>query len=416
MIDYTIKTLDNGLRVIHNYDPARAMVALNLLYNVGARDEKPEHTGLAHLFEHLMFGGSANVPDYSREIQRAGGTDNAWTSNDFTNFYCKVPAENAEAAFRAESDRMLALSADPKVLDVQRRVVVEEFKQQCLNQPYGDLMHKLRPAVYGSEHPYSWPTIGKEYSHVEQTTPADVDNWFYTHYAPNNAVLAVSGNITLEETMRLARKWFGTIPAREIAHRQLPAPQLPAENVRLELNGKVPATLLVKAYPMAAYGQPGYYAADMITDLLSNGQSSRFVQRLMLADDSVFAGVDASITGCEHEGMMLILAQMADESPETLAKAEQLIERELMALTRRGEVSEYELERAKNRFEFTHAKQMNNYMDRARELALATLRGFDLNDRVARQRAVTLDDIQRTATRLFVERPHVTVVYRPEQG
>lgn len=414
MIEYSLHTLDNGLRVVHNYDPARAMVALNLLYDVGARDESPEHTGLAHLFEHLMFGGSVNVPDYSREIQRAGGTDNAWTSNDFTNFYAKVPAENVEAAFRAESDRMLALSADPKVLEVQRRVVVEEFKQQCLNQPYGDLMHRLRPAVYGDEHPYSWPTIGKEYSHVEQTTAEDVDRWFYSHYAPNNAVLAVSGNITLDETLRLARKWFGSIPARTIAPRRLPEPKLPVENVRMELTGKVPATLLVKAYPMAPYGHPDYYTADLITDLLSNGQSSRFMQRLMLADDSVFAGVDASITGCQNEGMLLVMAQMADESPETLAKAEELIERELTTLTQDQDVSPYEMERAKNRFEFTHAKQMNNYLDRARELALATLRGDDLNDRVGRQRAVTLDDVRRVATDLFITRPHVTLIYRPE--
>lgn len=414
MIEYSIHTLDNGLRVIHNYDPARAMVALNLLYDVGSRDEKPEHTGLAHLFEHLMFGGSPNVPDYSAAILSAGGTDNAWTSNDYTNFYCKVPAENVEAAFRAESDRMLQLSNDPKVLEVQRRVVVEEFKQQCLNQPYGDLMHKLRPAVYGDAHPYSWPTIGKEYAHVEQTAAEDVDDWFYHHYAPNNAVLAVSGNISLERTLELARKWFGPIPARDIAPRNLPAPQLPTEDRRLELSGKVPSTLLVKAYPMAPYGHPDYYTADLLTDLLSNGPSSRFVQRLMLAEDSVFAGVDASITGCAHEGMLLVMAQMSDESPETLAEAERQIDRELKLLAVPGEVSEYELERSLNRFEFTHARQMNNYMDRARELAIAALRGVDINDRVALQRRTTLADVTRVADTLFNRTPSVTLIYRPE--
>lgn len=413
MIEYRNFTLDNGLQVVHNPDPRRAMVALNLLYNVGARDEDPQHTGMAHLFEHLMFGGSAHVSDYSRVIQDAGGSDNAWTSNDFTNFYCKLPAANVETGFWAESDRMLSLSFDPKVLEVQRRVVVEEFKQQCLNQPYGDLMHKLRPALYGVDHPYSWPVIGKEYSHIEQVTPEDVRRWFYSHYAPNNAVLAVSGNISYERTVELAQKWFGPIPARRIASRQLPAPDFPSEDTTIEASGPVPATLIVKAYPMAPYGTPDYYTADTITDLLSNGQSSRLVQRLMLGPEPLFAGVDASILGSEHEGMLMMVAQMADESPEAIRRAVELMDRETRLLAVEGEVSAYELERSLNRAEFTFTKSMTDYLERAQQLAMSAMHGEDINDRIAMQRRTGLADVRRVADRIFNHTPSVTLYYRP---
>lgn len=412
MIEYRTYTLDNGLQIIHNPDPKRAMVALNLLYNVGARDEDPAHTGMAHLFEHLMFGGSQNVADFSRVIQNAGGSDNAWTSNDFTNFYCKLPAANVETGFWAESDRMLALSFDPKVLEVQRRVVVEEFKQQCLNQPYGDLMHKLRPALYGVDHPYSWPVIGKEYSHIEQVTPDDVQRWFYSHYAPNNAVLAVSGNIGFEQTVELASKWFGPIPRRDVTPRRLPHPAFPTTDITVEASGKVPSTLIVRAYPMDPYGTPDYYTADTITDLLSNGQSSRFVQRLMLGPEPIFAGVDASILGSEHEGMLMIVAQMADESPAAIQRAIELIDRETKCLAQPGEVSAYELERSLNRAEFTFTKSMTDYLERAQQLAMSVIHGVDLNQQIALQQRTTLDDIQRVSDKIFNHTPAVTLYYR----
>ncbi|MDE5642729.1 MAG: insulinase family protein [Muribaculaceae bacterium] len=414
-MDYKTITLANGLRVVHNCEPARAMVAINLLYNVGSRDESPELTGIAHLFEHLMFGGSANIPDYTRAIESAGGNDNAWTSNDFTNFYVQVPAHNVETAFWAESDRMLALSFDPHVLEVQQRVVIEEFKQQCLNQPYGDLMHHLRKAAYGGGHPYSWPVIGLEPEHIAKVTEKDVRDWFYTHYAPNNAVLAVCGNISFERTVELAEKWFGPIPARAIAPRSLPAPAFPKEEVRLTAHGNVPSTLIVKAIPMDAHGTPDYYAADTITDLLANGESSRYIRRLIHGPETIFSGANASIIGSEHEGLMLLMAQMADESEEAVNRAEELLMQEARALAVPGEVSEYELERSFNRFEFTFETSMTNYLDKAQELAISVMHDEDINRRVAVQRSTTLGDIRRVADRLFNHTPAVTLFYRPEK-
>ncbi|MDE6332105.1 MAG: insulinase family protein, partial [Muribaculaceae bacterium] len=378
-MEYTTFTLANGLRVVHNCEPTRAMVAINLLYDVGSRDESPELTGIAHLFEHLMFGGSANIADYTRAIEAAGGNDNAWTSSDFTNFYAQVPAHNVETAFWAESDRMLSLSFDSHVLDVQKKVVVEEFKQQCLNRPYGDLMHHIRRAAYGLGHPYGWPVIGLEPEHIGQVTETDVRNWFYSHYAPNNAVLAVCGNISLERTRELAEKWFGPIPKREIARRRISLPQFPKENVRLEVSGNVPSTLIVKAIPMDPHGTPDYYTADTITDLLANGQSSRFVRRLIHGPEPVFAGAEASIIGSEHEGLMLLIAMMADESPQAVARAEELLMDEACRLAVPGDVSDYELQRSFNRFEFTFENSMTNYLDRAQQLASAVMHGEDIN-------------------------------------
>ena len=200
--------LDNGLRLVHSQDESTQMVALNILYNVGARDEDPEHTGFAHLFEHLMFGGSVNIPDYDMPLQLAGGENNAWTNNDITNYYLTVPRQNVETGFWLESDRMLSLDFSERSLEVQRGVVMEEFKQRCLNQPYGDVGHLLRPLAYQT-HPYQWPTIGKELSHIANATLEEVKAFFFRFYAPNNAILAVTGNISFEEAVALTEKWFG---------------------------------------------------------------------------------------------------------------------------------------------------------------------------------------------------------------
>lgn len=221
MIKVNRHTLANGLRIIHSQDESTQMVALNLLYDVGARDEHPEHTGFAHLFEHLMFGGSVNIADYDTPVQNAGGENNAWTSNDMTNYYITLPYQNVETGFWLESDRMLSLDFNPKSLDVQRQVVIEEFKQRNLNQPYGDASHLIREMAYQT-HPYQWPTIGKEISHIANATLDEVKEFFYRFYAPNNAILAVTGHISLEETIRLAEKWFGPIPARNVPKRNLP--------------------------------------------------------------------------------------------------------------------------------------------------------------------------------------------------
>ena len=310
MIDFNRFTLSNGLRVIHNYDPTTAMVAVNVLYNVGSRDEDPSMTGLAHLFEHLMFGGSANIPDFDAEIERAGGMNNAWTSNDFTNFYDVAPARNFETLLWLESDRMLRLAFSEKSLEVQRNVVIEEFKQTHLNRPYGDLFHKLRSLVYRT-HPYSIPTIGKEPAHIEKVTRDDVRDFFYSHYAPNNAVLAISGNVTPDQVRRGVERWFDSIPRRDIKPRTYQPEPLPDAPRELEVRGHVPQTCVVVAYPMPGYGQPGYIECDLITDILASGRSSRFYRRLLLGGD-LFTSADASIIGSEEPGMLMLKGHLED--------------------------------------------------------------------------------------------------------
>ena len=272
--------LGNGLRLVHSQDESTQMVALNILYNVGARDEHPEHTGFAHLFEHLMFGGSVNIPDYDTPLQLAGGENNARTNNDITNYYLTVPYQNVETAFWLESDRMLSLDFNERSLEVQRGVVMEEFKQRCLNQPYGDVSHLLRPLSYQT-HPYQWPTIGKDLSHIANATLEEVKDFFFRFYAPNNAIIAVTGHISFEEAVRLTEKWFGPIPRREVPVRNLPVEQEQTEERRLVVERNVPLDALFMAFHMCDHLHPDYYAYDILSDILSNGRSSRLNQRLV---------------------------------------------------------------------------------------------------------------------------------------
>lgn len=410
MIDYRRFTLDNGLRVILNFDPAKTMAAVNVLYNTGARDEDREHTGIAHLFEHLMFGGSAHVEDFDLELSDAGGNSNAWTSNDFTNFYDVLPAVNIETALHLESDRMLALSWHEKPLVTQRSVVLEEFKQQCLNTPYGDMMHMLRPAVYGGEHPYSWPVIGIVPEHIAAVTADDVKSWLYTHYAPNNAVLAISGNVPYDRGRELVEKWMGDIPRRDIGRRQLPAPAFPAADVVLDVEGKAPVPLVMVAIPMAAYGSKAYRAADCITDILAAGASSRLYRRLVMGGDGTIVSADASVTGSEHEGMLMLTARVATDDRNVMRNAAERMLAELRALGSDEPVAPHELERTLNRFESTFRLSNLDVVSRATNLALAEIHGEDINDTVALQRALTVDDITDEAARLGAT-PHVTMYY-----
>ena len=413
MIDYRTFTLDNGLRVAHSCDPQTAMTAVNILYDTGARDEAPGLTGIAHLFEHLMFGGSANVRDYSGEIEAAGGMDNAWTSNDFTNFYEVLPAQNIETAFWLESDRMLAPSLDEKTLSVQRQVVIEEFKQQCLNRPYGDLAHYLRRMLYGDSHPYAWPVIGKTPEHVASVTPDDARRWFFDHYGPDNAVLAVTGNVAFEKVEELAHKWFGPIPRRNIARRSLPTPEFPIADVVERVSGDVPQTAIAIAFPMAAYGNKDYFVADTITDLLSAGRSSRFYRNLLMGGSGLFSEVDASISGSEHEGFMIFNAKLNDGSDAAVEKAIAMMMAEARALAVTGGVSEYELERCMNRFESTFNFSNMGYQSRAANLAMSLYHGEDINSTVERQRRTTCGDISRVAEELFIGKPSATLIYSP---
>ena len=297
-------TLDNGLRLVHCEDAGTQMVALNIVYDVGARDEHPLHTGFAHLFEHLMFGGSLHIPDYDMPLQLAGGENNAWTNNDITNYYLTVPKANVETGFWLESDRMLGLDFSERSLEVQRAVVMEEFKQRCLNQPYGDVGHLIRPLAY-QVHPYQWPTIGKELSHIAQATLDEVKDFFYHHYAPNNAVLAVTGNIAWAEAVRLTRKWFGPIPRREVPERRLPQEPGQTEERRLSVERNVPLDALFMAFHMCRRDDPDYYAFDILSDILSNGRSSRLNLRLV-QERKLFSSIDAYISGSRDAGLLHI--------------------------------------------------------------------------------------------------------------
>ena len=267
MINFESFTLDNGLRVLVHEDPTVQIAVLNILYDVGSRDEQEHKTGVAHLFEHLMFGGSANVPSYDEPLQLVGGENNAFTSPDITNYYLTVPAQNIETGFWLESDRMLSLSFNPKVLEVQCKVVIEEFKQRYLNQPYGDVWLKLRPLAY-NQHPYKWATIGKEVAHIEDATMDDVKDFFYKFYAPNNAIMVVAGQVKLDQVKKLSEKWFGPIPKRDTPKRNLPIELKQNAKRSLTLEAKVPANVIYKAYHMPGRFDEAYYAADFLSDVL----------------------------------------------------------------------------------------------------------------------------------------------------
>lgn len=399
MIKVNHYKLDNGLRIVHNENRSTQMVALNILYDVGARDEDPDHTGFAHLFEHLMFGGSVNIPDYDTPVQNAGGENNAWTNNDITNYYITLPYQNVETGFWLESDRMLGLDFSPQSLEVQRQVVIEEFKQRNLNQPYGDASHLLRDMAY-QHHPYRWPTIGKEISHIANATLEEVKAFFYRFYAPNNAILSVTGHISFEDTVRLAEKWFGPIPAREIPKRNLPAEKPQTAIRRRTVEHKVPLDALYMAFHICDRFHPEYYVFDMITDLLSNGRSSRFIQTLVQGK-KLFASIDAYISGSLDEGLLHVTGKPA--AGVTLEEAEQAVWEELEKL-KTVPVTEAELEKVKNRYEIEQIFNNLNYLNVATNLAFYELIGKaeDINTEVEKYRAVTAARIQDSARKTFV--------------
>ena len=401
-------TLDNGLRLVHHEDTATQMVALNIVYDVGSRDEHPDHTGFAHLFEHLMFGGSVHIPDYDTPLQQAGGENNAWTNNDITNYYLTVPRDNAEIGFWLESDRMLELAFSPRSLEVQRGVVMEEFKQRCLNQPYGDVSHLMRPLAY-RVHPYRWPTIGKQLSHIAEATLDEVKDFFFRHYAPNNAVLAVTGNLSWDETRRLADKWFGPIPRRDIPERHLPPEPLQTEERRLCVERNVPLNALYMAFHMCGRDEADYYAFDILSDILSNGRSSRLTRRLVL-ERKVFSNIDAYISGSRDAGLLNISGRPAAGIP--LEEAEAAVWEELDRL--KGElIAPKELEKVKNKFESTQIFGNINYLNVATNLAWFELTGEaeDIDREVDRYRAVTSGQLQEVARRAFRRENANTLYY-----
>lgn len=412
MIHVNRHTLPNGLRIVHNEDNSTQMVALNILYDVGARDEDPEHTGFAHLFEHLMFGGSVNIPDYDTPVQNAGGENNAWTNNDITNYYITLPHQNVETGFWLESDRMLSLSFSSQSLEIQRQVVIEEFKQRNLNQPYGDASHLLREMTY-RHHPYRWPTIGKEISHIANATMEEVKDFFYRFYAPNNAILSVSGHITFEETVRLAEKWFGPIPRRDIPERNLPKEPRQTAIRRSTVERKVPVDALYMAFHMCNRHDKDYHTFDIITDILSNGHSSRLIQHL-IQQKKLFTSIDSYITGSLDEGLLQITGKPA--SGISLEQAEEAIWEELEAL-KVNPVSGNELEKVKNRYESEHIFNNINYLNVATNLAFFELidKAEAINEEVGKYRSVTARQIQDIATRTFIPENCNVLYYKAVQ-
>lgn len=407
MITVNRHTLPNGLRIVHSEMESTQMVALNVLYNVGARDEHPEHTGFAHLFEHLMFGGSVNIPDYDTHVQNAGGENNAWTNNDITNYYITLPRQNVETGFWLESDRMLSLDFNEKSLEVQRQVVIEEFKQRNLNQPYGDVGHLVRDMAY-KKHSYQWPTIGKETSHIANATLDEVKDFFFRFYAPDNAILAVTGNISFEDTVALAEKWFGPIPRRNVATRNLPKEPVQTEERRQTVERYVPVDALYMVFHKCDRLHPDYYTFDMLSDLLSSGRSCRFIQHLVL-EKQIFSNIDAYISGSIDEGLFHITGK---PSPGiSLEEAEEAVWEELEAL-KTIEIDSYELEKVKNRYESEQIFNNLNYLNVATNHAFFELIGQaeDINYEVEKYRSVTSERIREVARKAFV-RENCSVLY-----
>ena len=399
MINVNRHVLDNGLRIVHSEDTSTQMIALNLLYDVGARDDHPEHTGFAHLFEHLMFGGSVNIPDYDTPVQKAGGENNAWTNNDMTNYYITLPCKNAEIGFWLESDRMLSLDFNEKSLEIQKNVVTEEFKQRNLNQPYGDVSHIIRDMAYKT-HPYRWPTIGKDINHISNATLNEVKEFFYSYYAPNNAILAVSGNITFQETVRLAEKWFGNIPSREIKARELPEEIPQTEERRLTVLRNVPVDTLYMAFHICKRKDKEYYTFDVISDILCNGRSSRLVQKLV-QEKKIFSSIDAYISGSIDNGLFHIAGKPCEGI--SLEEAEEAIWKELERL-KKEEIDAQELEKVKNRYESEQIFSNINYLTVATNLAYFELIGKaeDINSEVEKYRSVSPEQIAKAAEKCFV--------------
>ena len=412
MIPFKKFTLTNGLKVIVHQDISTPIVAFNVLYNVGARDEDENHTGFAHLFEHLMFGGSVNIPNFDEPLQKVGGENNAFTSNDITNYYITLPKENLETAFWLESDRMLSLAFTDKSLEVQRQVVIEEFKQNYLNQPYGDVWLLLRPLAY-QVHPYKWATIGKEISHIENATMQEVKDFFNTFYTPNNAILSVAGNIELDEIKQLTEKWFGSIPSGNNNNKNLPKEPVQKEARRLEVKRKVPANAIYKAYKMCSKTHPDFYATDLLTDILSLGNSSKLYISL-IKEQKLFSNINAYVLGSFDDGLLIISGHISENV--SFSDAENGIINELEKIKKLA-VTPKELEKVKNKVESMQAFSETSVLNKAMNLAINELLGDanKVNTDIEAYRKVAAEDIRRLANEIFNESNCSTLIYAKEE-
>lgn len=408
MIQFEKFTLSNGLRVIVHQDISTPMAVVNLMYDVGARDEDPERTGFAHLFEHLMFGGSVNIPSYDEPLQMAGGENNAYTTNDLTNYYIQLPADNLETAFWLESDRMLSLAFSKKSLDVQRKVVCEEFKEHYLTKPYGDVWHKMRELAY-TTHPYRWMTIGKELSHIENAALTDVEHFFFKHYRPLNAVLVVAGNVTVEKVKTLAEKWFGDIPSGEKYRRNLPQEPEQTAARKQVIKANVPLDAFYKCWHMAGRLDRRYYIADLLGDILSGGGSSRLYQSLV-KEKKLFSSIECFHFGSTDAGLMAIEGKLV--KGVQMEDAEKAVEAELDKM-KNELVSATELQKVKNKTESMMAFEDMSVMSRANSLAYYELLGDAswMNFELEKYASVNAEDILQESRKIFRETNSNTIHY-----
>ncbi len=408
MIQFEKFQLDNGLKVLVHQDSSTPMAVVNVLYNVGAKDEDPNKTGFAHLFEHLMFGGSVNIPVYDEPLQRAGGENNAYTTNDLTNYYCQIPAENIETAFWLESDRMLSLAFSKKSLEVQRKVVCEEFKEHYINKPYGDAWHKMRSLAY-TKHPYRWMTIGASLQHVEDATMEDVKDFFFQFYRPNNAILVVTGNVQTEQVKQLAQKWFGPIEAGKAYVRNLPKEPVQEKSRSMDVRADVPLDMLMMTWHMGGRFDEGYHATDLITEVLGGGTSARLYEQLIKVKQ-IFSSIDCYHFGTVDPGLLVIEGKLVKGI--SMAVAEKAVLEEIEKI--KNEILDAkEVQKVINKTESVICFEDMSIMNRAHSLAYYELLGdADLmNKELSMYQKVTPSMIQHTAQEIFQDSNRNTLYY-----
>lgn len=408
MINFEKFTLANGLRVIVHQDTSTPMAVMDIMYDVGSRDEQPDKTGFAHLFEHLMFGGSVNIPNYDEPLQMAGGENNAYTTDDLTNYYIQLPAENLETAFWLESDRMLSLAFSEKSLEVQRKVVVEEFKEHYIAKPYGDVWHKMRDLAY-KKHPYRWMTIGKELSHIENAKLEDVKEFFFKYYRPANAIMVVAGNVTTERVKALAEKWFGDIPSGERYKRNVPQEPEQKEERKLEVKANVPLDALYKTWHIYPRLDRKYYITDLLSDILSGGGSSRLYQSLV-KEKQFFSNIECYHFGTADAGLLCIEGKLVKGIK--MEDAEKAIEAELDKM-KNELVDEAELQKVKNKTESMIAFEDMSIMNRANSLAYYEWLGDAswMNFELDKYGSVTTEDILQESRNIFRKENSNTLYY-----
>ena len=409
MIKYRRFTLENGLRVLVHEDKSTPLVAMNILYNVGSKDEDPGMTGLAHLFEHLMFGGSVNIPDYDSPLQLVGGENNAFTNNDLTNYYLTIPSENIETGFWLESDRMLELDFSQKNLDNQKNVVIEEFNQRYLNQPYGDALLKLRPLAY-KVHPYRWPTIGMDITHIENADLDNVKNFFFSHYAPNNAILTLSGNINFDLAFKLTQKWFGPIGKRKVQSRNLSEEPLQKEERIISIEKDVPSDALYKVWHIGPRMSTDFYTLDLITDLLAGGESGRLYTKLV-REKKLFSEINAYISSDIEPGLITIQGKLMKDID--IQHAEEAVNEVINDLCDTSEI-EYEVEKVKNKFESSTVFSNTSILNKAMNLSFCELLGNPdlINQEVDTYRNVSQNMIIEAARSYFIPSNCSTIYYK----